>query len=159
MQNPAEADDSDGEWFEVYNVTGADVDLVGLQVYDLDGGGAVSTSFTVGASLVVPAGGHVVLGVNADTAGNGGVTLSYEYSSAFQLGNTSDELYLANATLVIDAIAWDDGATFPDPTGASMSLSEAARDAASNDSGANWCTATTAYGSGDLGTPGADNDC
>jgi hypothetical protein len=28
-----------------------------------------------------------------------------------------------------------------------------------NNNGVNWCTALTPYGDGDLGTPGAENDC
>ena len=31
-------------------------------------------------------------------------------------------------------------------------------DATSNDTGANWCDGSTAYGDGDMGTPGAAND-
>lgn len=53
---------------------------------------------------------------------------------------------------------FDSGATFPDPTDASLSLDPAAIDPILNDDGANWCTATTTYGSGDEGTPGAAND-
>ena len=51
---------------------------------------------------------------------------------------------------------YDDGPAFPDPTGASMALIDPALD---NNVGANWCTSSTPYGDGDLGTPGAANDC
>ncbi|MCP3994790.1 MAG: ExeM/NucH family extracellular endonuclease [bacterium] len=37
-----------------------------------------------------------------------------------------------------------------------MSLNDPAND---NNDGANWCEASTAYGDGDFGTPGAANDC
>ena len=54
------------------------------------------------------------------------------------------------------AVEWDGGPAFPDPNGASMALKSPALD---NNVGANWCEATTPYGAGDLGTPGAANDC
>ena len=54
-------------------------------------------------------------------------------------------------------IEWDGGAIFPDPTGASMTLSPGF-DANDNDNGFNWCEGTSSYGDGDLGTPGAEND-
>ncbi|MGB5186630.1 MAG: ExeM/NucH family extracellular endonuclease, partial [Acidimicrobiia bacterium] len=40
--------------------------------------------------------------------------------------------------------------------GASMALDDPAND---NNVGANWCTASTPFGAGDLGTPDATNDC
>ena len=41
--------------------------------------------------------------------------------------------------------------------GAAMQLSSTATTANDNDSATNWCAAVDAYGSGDLGTPGAEN--
>jgi hypothetical protein len=55
-------------------------------------------------------------------------------------------------------VAWDDGATFPDPTGASMSLDPSKLTADLNDDGEAWCTSSSVFGDGDLGTPGAPND-
>ena len=55
--------------------------------------------------------------------------------------------------LVIDATDW--GVNPPD--GASLSLSGATYDAVSNDIRANFCPAVTAFGDGDLGTPGQMN--
>jgi len=55
-------------------------------------------------------------------------------------------------------VAWDDGVSFPDPEGASMALDPAHLDAGDNDDGSSWCEASSAYGEGDLGTPGAAND-
>ena len=88
---------------------------------------------------------------------NGGLSLDYVYAS-LQLGNSDDELVLSNTTGTIDWIAWDNGVVFPDPTGASMSLSPRFLDATSNDDGASWCEASSSYGAGDLGTPGSSND-
>lgn len=159
MQNPCgeytsscAVDDNQGEWFEVYNTTNIDVDLNGLMVSD-DG----SNAFTVSSSLIIPANGYLVFGINADTATNGGVNVDYEYTD-MTLGNGDDELYLSNADGVIDQIIWDNGSTFPDPVGAAMALDAGFMNATDNDSGANWCEATTTYGDGfDFGTPGIAN--
>jgi hypothetical protein len=58
---------------------------------------------------------------------------------------------------IIDEVIWDGGPIFPDPNGASMALKTAYFNSVDNDNGANWETATAAYGDGDLGTPGAAN--
>ena len=154
MQNPASVDDADGEWFEIVNNTNAEIDLDGLMVTDEPGGN--QDSFTVTGEMLVPAGGYVVFAINADSTLNGGVVVDYEYVD-MSLGNGSDELMLHNATDILDQIAWDNGSTFPDPTGAAMSLDPSAMNATDNDDGANWCEATSVY-SVDLGTPGAMND-
>ena len=154
MQNPGAVSDANGEWFELFNSTGADVDIDGWTIEDNDVDAHVIDN---GGPLVVPAGGYIVLGVNADSSANGGVTVAYQYPSDFFLSNSSDELVLRDGGLTeIDRVEWDDGATFPDPNGASMSLIDPALD---NNVGGNWCTASTPFGDGDLGTPGAANDC
>jgi predicted extracellular nuclease len=154
MQNPNAVSDSAGEWFELYNPTGSDIDINGWTIKDE---GIDNHVIDNGGPLLVPAGGYLVLGNNADQATNGGVVVAYAYPSSWYLGNSDDEVVLLDGTLTeIDRVEYDGGPLFPDPTGASMSLIDPALD---NNVGANWCTASTPYGSGDLGTPGAANDC
>jgi hypothetical protein len=106
---------------------------------------------------LVPAGGFLVLGNNADSGSNGGVAVDYDYGSSFFLANGGDELVLLDGGLTeVDRVEWDGGPTFPDPTGASMSLRNPTLD---NNVGTNWCSAITPFGDGDLGTPGAANQC
>ena len=153
MQNPAAVSDSSGEWFEIYNASGFDVDLEGLQVVD-DG----TDSFEVSGSLPFFAGSYLVFGAELDTGLNGGVDVDYEFSGSCTLANSTDEIYLINEYGVIDGVAWDNGATFPDPSGASMSLDPDYTDPVANDFGENWCEASSPYGDGDAGTPGSPND-
>jgi hypothetical protein len=148
--NPAVVADADGEWFEVYNASGVDVDLEGLVVYDLG-----SDSFTVTGSLVVLAGEMVVFGTNADTSTNDGVPVDYEYGSAMYLSNTSDELVLSNGVVDLDDVIWD--GTWGVSSGYALQVSPGAMDATSNDDVANWCAATTMYGASNYGTPGDFN--
>lgn len=150
MQNPGAVADSVGEWFEVYNASGMDVDLNGLSVYDLG-----SDIFTVNGLVVVLAGDYITFGVSAD--GGCGMSVEYVYSS-MALSNTSDEIFLANDTVVIDSVAYDGGPGFPDPTGTSMKLDQAHMNASDNDNGSYWCTDTSnQLPCDDYGTPGTQN--
>ena len=155
MQNPSSVSDNNGEYFEVYNTTGAAIDLLGWILKDSS---SASETHTVSSSVVVPANGYAVLGVNTDMATNGGVTVNYDYGSSYYLGNSTDDIVLECGGTTIDAVEWDNGATFPDPNGKSMELATNKYDATDNDSGANWAEATAEItAGGDLGTPGAAN--
>jgi len=156
MQNPAAVADSDGEWFEVYNATELTVNLNGL-VFTEDAFGNI---FTVGSDVLIDAGGYALLARNADPLVNGGLpTVDYVYPGGYYLGNSSDEVIILEIvgidTTVIDEVWYDNGATFPDPNGASMALLSVDLD---NNVGANWYEESTfTYGDGDYGTPGAAN--
>ena len=153
MQNPAAVADGSGEWFELYNPGGSAVDIEGWTIADA---GTDSHVIANGGPLLVPAGGYLVLGNNADTGTNGGVTVDYSYGATFTLANGDDEIILRDVLgAEIDRVEYDGGAVWPDPTGASMILGDLLAD---NNDGTNWCTSTSGYGDGDLGTPGATND-
>ncbi len=154
MQNPDAANDSNGEWFELYNAGDEDVDLGGWTVRD-DGNDA----FVIQGPLVIPAGGYLVFTEEGDPAANGGIDSDYDYAG-MNLGNTDDEIVLVNlAGDEVAAVRYDNGDTFPDGNGASAQFDANVEPTAANAAdGANWCEAVTPYGDGDLGTPGAPND-
>jgi hypothetical protein len=58
----------------------------------------------------------------------------------------------------IDEVAYDDGVSWPDPTGHSFGVDPTAMDHISNDDPGNWCVSTTTFGDGDEGTPALSND-
>lgn len=157
MQNPDFVGDNSGEYFEVYNNTASPIDMVGFVISDNG-----SNSHTIGSSLIVPANGYAVLGINSDPGTNGGITIDYEYSD-FSLGNSDDEVIITCSGTVIDKVEYDGGPNFPDPTGASMELSstlfDLRLDNLDNNVGTNWGPATTAISgtNTDLGTPGGAN--
>lgn len=151
MQNPVAVDDAFGEWIELYNPGATDIDLEGLHLRDLGG-----SDIFVGASVLAPAGGYVVLGVNDDPALNGGVDVAWAWP-AFALSNNDDEVILDANGLIIDEIRWTGAAPWPDPAGRTMSLDPSQLDAALNDAGGVWCEGVTVFGAGDRGTPGAPN--
>ena len=153
IQNPDAVSDANGEWFELYNASADEVNLDGLVIED----GTGSDSHTVSGNVLVAAGTYGVLCRNEDSATNGGVTCDYEYSG-FTLGNGADEVVLSYHTVEFDRVEYDGGTAFPDPTGASMSLDSGVLSATDNDTGSNWCEATSTFGDGDYGTPGSAND-
>ncbi|WP_353779197.1 T9SS type A sorting domain-containing protein [Winogradskyella sp. 3972H.M.0a.05] len=154
MQNPAAVSDADGEYFEVYNTTGSPIDMNGWIIKDE---ATVSETHTISGSVIVPANGYALFAINGDFATNGGLNEDYVYSN-ITLGNGTDGLIIECSSTTIDQVVWDNGATFPDPTGASMQLDMTAFNDTDNDVGTNWGIGVATYGDGDTGTPGSAND-
>lgn len=76
MKDPTAVGDSAGEWVEIYNAGTFGVNLEGWAL--ADAGSNFHVIGNGGAGLVVPPGGRVVLGNNADPALNGGVAVDYK---------------------------------------------------------------------------------
>ncbi len=153
MQNPGAVGDSDGEWFELFNDGETDVDINGWIISD---NGSDSHTIDFGGSLLVPAGGYLVLGLNSAPSTNGGVNVDYQYSG-ISLGNSDDEIVLTNSLgQEVDRVEYDGGPGYPDPNGASMYLIDPTAD---NNDGSNWSSSTEPWegSAGDYGTPGASN--
>ncbi len=158
IENPKAVGDSKGEWFEVYNITTETIDLMGWTVLD-DDRAMDEEGFTISTSLTIQAGAYLLFANNSYASTNGGLPVpDYAYdATAYLLGNGSDGIVLKCVDTLIDAVIWDGGTTFPDPTGASMYLSVDHLNATDNDAGANRSVSTVTYGDGDIGTPGAVN--
>ena len=149
MQNPSVVADADGEWFEIYNKGNVEVPLQNWTIKDAD-----NAIYTITGGSI-PIGSYFVFGSNSNTSVNGGVTIDYNYGTEISLSNVTDELILVDPNNVLkDSVAWDNGATFPDPTGASMALLDPNLD---NILGSNWAESTLMFGEGDYGTPGLPN--
>jgi hypothetical protein len=151
--NPANVNlsDGDGEYFEVYNTTGAAIDMQSFTVSD-DG----SDSFTVNSSVVVPAFGYVVFNRNGDTTTNGGITTDYEYGTSMSLANSADEIILICNGVEIDRVDYTGAWPIEDGIAAELSLSTL--NSIDNDDMANWGEATNEFFTSNFGTPGAIND-
>ena len=151
MYNPSAVADSMGEWFEVYVQYDGTVNLGGLALCDNQGCASIA------GSLEVVGGDYVVLGNNADSASNGGVTLNYAYGSGLAgLGNSGDMVELRYGATIIDVVDFSSG--FPNLNGESMTLDPNKLDSSDNDDYFHWCGSTSSFGAGDLGTPGLPND-
>jgi beta-lactamase superfamily II metal-dependent hydrolase len=148
MADPVKVTDDTGEWVEVHNWGATSVNLQGWKI--ASGNDAVHT---ISTALTVPAGGYVVLARNGTKSKNGGVTPAYTYGTGVNLANGSDWLALRDGTgATVDSVAWTSM-----PAGATRGVRDPSADNAPA-GGANWQTATTAFGSGDRGTPAARND-
>jgi DNA/RNA endonuclease G (NUC1) len=151
MADPQAVADAAGEWFEVHNPGSEPVDLEGWTI-----GSNNDQPHVIETSVVVPAGGYVVLGTNANRATNGGVPVNYAYAGAttIALANGSDWIELSGPTGAAGRVTWTATAT----AGASRALGNPACD---NHvvNGAAWTTSTTAWtgSAGDRGTPGVEN--
>ncbi len=158
MQNPTGVGDDTGEYFEIYNTTDGAIDVEGWTVKSANDADFVISNG--GNSVVVAAGTYFVFVRHVDALGTESVPY-FSYEKSFNLGNSSDDLALVTpAGLTVDSVAWDNGATFPDPAGASMQLHNdpSVMTHEANDLGTNWCTATVAFSTGDAGSPGAANE-
>lgn len=158
MKNPAPPiDDSMGEYFELYNPS----DSV---TYNLKGciiGSLNDTGHIISEDVLIEPREYLALAASSSP----GFVPGYVYNrNNVQFGNgTSDSVNLNCVTsaglTLIDEVAYGSG--WPDPNGASLSLSPDAISHTANDVGANWCAAPTTtllLSPENLGTPGALND-
>ncbi len=164
MANPEAVSDAYGEWVEIYNASGRELFLNGLLITStVDSDYHVITSDEL---IVLEPEELMVLGVNEDSSVNGDVSVDYQYSDVI-LSNETDDLLIMAGELLIDQVSWDDGATMPDHSGASMSLDPWVYQDDSggfvahvdNDNGENWCDSVVAWGlRTDDGSPGGLNE-
>lgn len=147
--------DTWGAWVELYNASGAPLDLEGLHVVftRLDGG-AISRAI-VRRPLPLAAGGYVVIGRDADDARPPRV--DYGMGTDF-----ADSFYTAAHVAVLACDVAIDELTYPSlPTQGTRALGAHPPDATANDDAARWCvdaqanTDPTQHGL--PGSPGAEN--
>jgi hypothetical protein len=164
MSNPEAVSDAYGEWVEIYNASERDLYLNGLLLTS-----SVDSDYHIIESdelLVMEPGQLMILGVDEDSAVNGDVSVDYQYDDVI-LSNETDDLLIMAGEILLDQVAWDDGAAMPDESGASMSLDpwiyldEAGEFVGhiDNDTAENWCDSITAWGlRTDDGSPGSENE-
>lgn len=149
MADPNTLNDSEGEWFELYNPTNTAWDLEGCELSDLGGDSAL-----INESVVVAPMSYVTL----SRGSNPGFGPDYVYGGGFQLGNSGDELIVTCGASEIAQVPMLSAFDFPAaPRGASLALLRDHIDETDNDDGTLWCVSTTNY-NGDFGTPGAPNE-
>jgi len=152
MMDPDAVWDDYGEWFEIYNTQTYPINLKDWSISDLD-----SDYHTITTDFIVPANSHAVLCRNADSLINGGVSCDYSYGDSIFLHNSGDEVIISDPDgNVVDVVMYPNGVT---ESGYSLQLDLGYYNHIENDNLAYWCFATTTYGAGDYGTPGAGDNC
>ena len=155
--NNPQGTDEGREWFELFNPGPDAIDLDGWLLEDFH-----TNEYLIEQMVLVPAGGYAVLGETLAPK-NLGTPIDLAYGldmNGFPLGNNTDEVVVRSpGGVVIDAVAYDGGVTFPTAEGASLSLSPGATHHFANDMGWNWCLSTAGpfTKEGDLGSPGEAN--
>lgn len=158
MTNPAVVSDAYGEWFEVLNRTDRTLVLNGIVITDSAGEDWHKITPTDGSLITLEPGEALVLGAEDAADKNGGVDVSYQYIHV-SLQNESDDIILQAEDVVLDELAWDDGASMPDPSGASIMLDQYYYDMPDLDNPDYWCESTQQWGSAtDFGSPGGTNE-
>jgi len=156
LQNPSAVSDTYGEWFEVYNPTTGDIDMLNWEITDNG-----VDNHLINSSVIVPANGFAVLGRSNNSTLNGDYNCTYQYSG-FLLANGDDEIILLNPSgSEVDRIEYDGGTNWPDPTGSSMVFTGTATDD-NNDSNL-WTISslrepTFSGTTGDKGSPGTNGE-
>lgn len=155
MYDPSALSDTEGEWFEIYNNSGRTLQLQNLILERDD-----ANQHIIAGSLELPPASYYVF---ARTEQATDVSNKYLYGSDISLSNTGAILSIYNegsgslpGTLIFSLNYGE--ASFPSGTGASIVLAPSILDASDAASGTSWCTSTSAFSTGDLGTPGMVND-
>ncbi len=138
-----------GEWLELTSKSTQAIDLKGWTLEFSTG-----NTHVIGSSLVLPAGGRVLLGQSA-SAGDG-LTVDYLYPSTLELPDAAGTVKLLVGTTAYTSSTW----ATPAVVGAATVFEPLRADVlyASSITGGMTCAATTAYGThGQKGTPKAAN--
>ncbi|MFH1469585.1 MAG: lamin tail domain-containing protein [Pseudomonadota bacterium] len=156
MFNPDACDDSKGEYLEVHNAGTSACTMEGL-VVTREG---TEDDFTIEESVVVAAGGYVVLAAgDPEAEGCGPCPIDYDWAG-LSLTEEAEICLKTGSLATIDCVAYGgEGWENPDP-GVSLTLDPDHLDADENDDPCHWCASDTDLGNGDLGSPGeAGTDC
>lgn len=148
MADPAAVGDDTGEWFEVHNIGTTPIDLRDHVI------ASGTERHTIASTVVVPAGGYVVLTRGRTSKQTGGIATDYQYGTSIVIANASDHLKLLDPSgATVDSVAWSSAWT----AGTARGVVDAGLDNA-DVNGSNWTHQVSRYGKGDRGTPGAAND-
>jgi hypothetical protein len=154
MYDPTSLTDTYGEWFEIYNNTGHSVNLQHLVISK-----NATDRHIVTAPVILASHGYQVF-ARTENAVSGE---KYVYGTGITLNNTGAILsvssYGTDGTDGTEICSVNyGGPDFPSGTGASICLNPESLNATEEPIGTSWCISTSAYSTGDLGTPGALND-
>lgn len=142
-----------GEWFELYNNSGRNLDLNDVLI-ERD-----SESFVIaGPPITVGIGDYIVFGVSSNTSNNGNVPIDYVYDFfSFNLVGSADSLTVSIDGTVLDVVDWDSGWSFATNRAHACAPNASANEWA-NDLALNWCSSEVEIDLELSGTPGGANE-
>ncbi len=155
MYDPSSLSDTEGEWFEIFNASNRTLPLLNLILGRDD-----SNRHTISEEIDLAPGEFLVFERSDQATGSAS---SYTYGTDLTLTNSGAVLSLFNegseevpGSLIFSVDYGLSG--FPDGSGASICLDPASFNAIDAATGSSWCTSTSPYSTGDLGTPCNVND-
>ena len=148
-----------GEWFEIYNSGTTNINLHGYTFADAPGTGQQKflLKSSSGKIILVP-GKRVQVGVEQIKSKNGSVPVDIRIATKWTLDDTSDEIYIYDASnKLVDKVEWDSSKGWTITSGATLSLKDAKLD---NNKATSWCTESKLWcGTCDKGTPSKPPAC
>jgi DNA/RNA endonuclease YhcR with UshA esterase domain len=155
IANPNAVLDSRGEYIELHNWGTASINIQNWTIED-----AAANKDTIDISLVVPAGGYVLLAINDSTSVNMlPLDWKWERLSLNNTGSPADRIILKDASgATVDSVVYQ--APAQTVAGVAVGVRDPSADNA-DANGSNWQAQTSTYGPGatpDRGTPRAQND-
>lgn len=157
MVNPSAVEDEQGEWVELYNTSGAGIDVAGYTFRDDD-----VDAWVLEGPLVVDAYSYIVLCADVDPLLNGGVPCDGWFNrdstgKGLALANGEDELVLTRPDgIEIDWLHYD--STWY-TAGIALGLAPDWLEGGANDDVTHWCNQSTITAPmTEPGTPGQAND-
>ena len=158
MANPNAVFDNVGEYIELHNWGTASANLQNWTIED----GA--SKDTINISLVVPAGGYVLLALNANSATNGGLTVDFQYERIMLNNSNATGTSIADRIVLRDASGTTIDSLSYSAAQAAAGTAVGVRDPSAENAdatAANWLAQSSTYGTAatpDRGTPRAQND-
>jgi len=145
MVDPKTSTDNEGEWLELYNASGKELELRGCE---LDDGSktphALAQSVRIGSAAYLTLARHPAPGFTP-----GAVV-------ALSLSNNMDSVAVRCGGVEIDRVSYDGRAGSELHSGASLALDPGSLGATQNDAPSAWCAGRMSYGP-ELGSPGRPN--
>jgi hypothetical protein len=151
MYDPVALSDTDGEWFEIFNHSSAEISLKDLVIR------TASDQHVIESDILLAPGEYYLMTRKEEAAAG----TKYVYGTGISLTNTGGVIgiytYGTDGTdgTEIASVAYGNG--FPPATGASLNLDPAHFTADEAKTGTSWCAANEIYDTGDLGSPGLAN--
>jgi len=156
-------ENKDGQWFELYNPTGAPVALKGWRIDLTKGVTGKKKQYEIVDDIKVPSKGFVVLAANANKNLNGGITAALGFNSKndFMLDPISDTITLVDVPgkKLVDSVSYGQN-TPPTKINVAVQLDPKFAGTVLNENKQYWCYAETPISNPagtNYGTPGSGN--
>jgi hypothetical protein len=145
MADPAAVDDSQGEYFELFNATSSDINIDGWIIKD---DGSNTHTLDNGGSLIIAANDFLVIGKGDGSYNN----RDYQLPDSWAISNSDDEIVLEYNGTEICRINYTDGDMFGD--GIAMELNNINNHTAGVTIEDDYVAATSPLMDNDMGSPG-----